>query len=313
MSETLRFGTRRSALATAQARYVADALAARQGREVELVGVNTYGDTSSAALSQIGGMGVFVSALRERLLGGDIDVAVHSLKDLPTEPAPGLTIAAVPSREDPHDALVARDGLTLEELPPGARIGTGSLRRAAQLRALYPKLEMISIRGNVDTRIGKVAAGECDGVVLACAGLTRLGRLGEVTEVLDPERMTPAPGQGALAVECREGDADLVAALEGLDDPPSRAAVTAERAVLATLEAGCSAPVGAYGEVVAPSDRDVAHEDLYLRAVVADTAGAAAIRLSGRGSSTRAESLGHQLATDMLTQGAAALMEEGDR
>lgn len=313
MSSTLRVGTRRSALARAQARSVADALAAQQDRSVELVGVETYGDTSTAALSQIGGTGVFVSALRESLLAGDIDVAVHSLKDLPTQAASGLTIAAVPAREDPYDVVVARNGLTLEDLPPGARIGTGSLRRAAQLRARYPKLEMISIRGNVDTRIGKVAAGECDGVVLAGAGLARLGRLGEATEVLDPARMTPAPAQGALAVECREDSGDLVAALGGLDDPPSRAAVTAERGVLATLEAGCSAPVGAYGEVVAPGDHDAPHEDLHLRAVVADIAGEAAIRLSSRGSSVHAESLGRQLATDMLAQGAAALMGEGDR
>ncbi len=301
-----RIGTRRSALARTQAGRVGDALTAL-GREVELVGVSTYGDTTSESLARIGGMGVFVSALRERLLAGDIDVAVHSLKDLPTEPAPGLVVAAVPGREDPLDAVVARDGLAVPELPRGARVGTGSLRRAAQLLALHPGLDVTSVRGNVDTRIGKVASGEVDAVVLARAGLARLGRLAEATETLDPERMTPAAGQGALAVECREDHAELRSLLGALDDPPSHAAVTAERAVLGTLEAGCSAPVGAYAELVpggAPGEHD--SQELYVRAVVASADGQCTIRLSTRGSTGDAESLGRGLAAEMLDRGAAA-------
>ncbi len=219
------------------------------GRKVEIVEIVTYGDRSTAALAQIGGTGVFVSALRDALLAGDIDLAVHSYKDLPTAPADGLLIAAVPLREDPRDVLVARDGLTLGELPPGARIGTGSPRRAAQLRALGFGVEVVPIRGNVDTRLRKVADGELDAVVLARAGLARLDRLDAVTEVLDPLWLLPAPGQGALAVECRAADAALVGELGALDHPDSRAAVTAERALLTALEAGCTAPVGGLAEV----------------------------------------------------------------
>ncbi len=189
--------------------------------------VSTAGDRSSAALDQIGGTGVFVSALRDALLAGDIDVAVHSYKDLPTAPADGIALGAVPRREDSRDALVARDGLTLGELPEGARIGTGSPRRAAQLRALGLGLDIVGLRGNVDTRLGKVTSGELDAVVLALAGLRRLGRAGEVTEILDPIQMLPAPAQGALAIECRAGDDATLAALAPLDDADTRAAVAA--------------------------------------------------------------------------------------
>ena len=203
----VRIGTRASLLATTQSRQVADLVSERLGREVELVEVTTEGDRSAAPLATLGGTGVFVTALREALLEGRVDVAVHSLKDLPTAPAPGIVLAAVPTREDPRDVVVARDGLTLGELPAGSRIGTGSPRRAAQLHALGLGLEVVDIRGNVDTRLGKVASGEYDAVVLARAGLARLGRLDEVTEVLDPLQMLPAPGQGALAVEGRADDA----------------------------------------------------------------------------------------------------------
>ncbi|AXH98145.1 hydroxymethylbilane synthase [Ornithinimicrobium avium] len=256
----LRLGTRASELATSQSGWVADHLRAA-GYEVELVPVRTVGDVSRASLSEIGGTGVFASALREALHEGTIDLAVHSLKDLPTTPEPGLVVAAVPEREDPRDALVARDGLTLATLPEGARVGTGSPRRAAQLAQLRPDLDVRDIRGNVGTRIAMVRDGELDAVVLACAGLSRLGRLDEATERLDLSTMLPAPGQGALAVECRDGhaaladlppgvvvtDADLRGLLaDALEHPPTRAAVTAERAVLARLEAGCTAPVGAH-------------------------------------------------------------------
>jgi hydroxymethylbilane synthase len=228
---------------------VADRLSAALGREVVLVEVTTTGDRNDSPLAQLGGTGVFVSALREALLEGRIDVAVHSLKDLPTGPAAGIALAAVPLREDPRDAVVARDGLTLGELPVGSRVGTGSPRRAAQLHALGLGLEIVDIRGNVDTRIRKVREGAYDAVVLARAGLARIDRLDEATEVLDPLQMLPAPGQGALAVETRDDDG-LAAEVAVLDDVRSRAAVTAERAVLATLEGGCAAPIGVLAEVV---------------------------------------------------------------
>ena len=300
----IRVGTRASLLATTQSRQVADLVAARLGREVELVEVTTEGDRNRAPLATLGGTGVFVTALREALLEGRVDVAVHSLKDLPTAPAPGIALAAVPAREDPRDVVVARDGLTLGELPAGSRVGTGSPRRAAQLHALGLGLEVVDIRGNVDTRLGKVASGEYDAVLLARAGLARIGRLDEVTEVLDPLQMLPAPGQGALAVECRADD-DLVAALAALDDPASRAAVTAERAVLATLEGGCAAPIGALADVAEGDDGD----ELWIRAVALSLDGALAIRMSATGTPEDAADLGARLARDMLAEGAADLTD----
>ena len=301
----LRLGTRASALATTQSGLVADLIRQHLGREVELVEVSTEGDRSSAPLASLGGTGVFVSALRDALLAGTVDVAVHSLKDLPTTPADGIALAAVPVREDSRDVVVARDGLTLGELPVGSRLGTGSPRRVSQLEALGLGLDIEGIRGNVDTRIRKVREGEVDAVVLARAGLARLGRLAEVTEVLDPLQMLPAPGQGALAIECRSDDVDLVAALARLDDTATRAAVTAERAVLATLEAGCSAPLGALAEVVEGEDG----EELWLRAVALSLDGGLSVRMSTTGPVTEAEHLGIRLASSMLDEGAADLME----
>jgi hydroxymethylbilane synthase len=300
----LRLGTRASALATTQSGLVADLVRERLGREVELVEVSTEGDRSAAPLATHRGTGVFVSALRDALLAGTVDFAVHSLKDLPTTPADGITLAATPVREDPRDVVVARDGLTLGELPAGSRLGTGSPRRVSQLEALGLGLELRGIRGNVDTRIRKIREGEVDAIVLARAGLARLGRLDEVTEVLDPLQMLPAPGQGALAIECRSDDEDLVAALAQLDDPATRAAVTAERAVLSTLEAGCSAPLGALADVVEGEDG----EELWLRAVVLSMDGALSVRMSISGPVTDAEELGTRLAGSMLDEGAADLM-----
>ena len=300
----LRLGTRASALATTQSGLVADMVRERLGREVELVEVSTEGDRSAAPLATLGGTGVFVSALRDALLAGTVDFAVHSLKDLPTTPADGITLAATPVREDPRDVVVARDGLTLGELPAGSRLGTGSPRRVSQLEALGLGLELRGIRGNVDTRIRKIREGEVDAIVLARAGLARLGRLDEVTEVLDPLQMLPAPGQGALAIECRSDDEDLVAALAQLDDPATRAAVTAERAVLSTLEAGCSAPLGALADVVEGEDG----EELWLRAVALSLDGGLAVRKSISGPVTDAEELGTRLAGSMLDEGAADLM-----
>ncbi len=311
----LRLGTRASKLATSQSQWVADRLTELTGRQVELVHITTDGDVSTAPLASMGGVGVFVSALREALLAGEIDFAVHSLKDLPTGDAAGLVVAAVPQREDPRDALVARDGLVLGELPPGSKIGTGSPRRAAQLRALGLGHEIVEIRGNVDTRLRKVSDGELDAVVLARAGLVRLGRADEITETLDPIQMLPAPGQGALAVECRDPDtdpaaADVFAALRSLDDPWTRAAVAAERALLATLEAGCSAPVGALGEPVEGDPEAGEEDELYLRATVLATDGTAAVRQSTTGPLVEAEMIGRKLAAEMLADGADLLMQE---
>jgi hydroxymethylbilane synthase len=302
---TLRLGTRASKLALTQSQHVADALTAASGVPVELVHVSTHGDRSAEAIAQLGGTGVFVSALRDALHAGTVDLAVHSFKDLPTAPAPGLTIAAVPRREDPRDVLVARDGLTLGELRPGARVGTGAPRRMAQLRALGLGLEVVPIRGNVDTRMARVAAGELDAVVLARAGLARLGRMSAVTEVLDPIQVLPAPAQGALAVECRSDDTRVVALLAALDDPAARACVAAERAVLAALEAGCSAPVAAHAELTEAEDGTA---ELWLRASVTAIDGSDSVRDSISGPATEAESLGRQLAAELLDRGAAALM-----
>ncbi len=305
MTAPLRVGTRASLLARTQSGHVADALAAALGREVVLVEVTTHGDVSTAPLATFGGVGVFVSALRDALLRGEVDVAVHSLKDLPTAPHDEIALAAVPPREDPRDAVVARDGLTLGELPAGARVGTGSPRRAAQLHALGLGFVVEGIRGNVDTRIRKVTDGEFDAVVLARAGIARLGRLDEVTEVLDPLQMLPAPGQGALAVECRAADTDLVDAVRtAIDDPHTRAAVTAERTVLADLEAGCSAPVGALAEVAEGDDGD----ELWIRAVALSPDGGLAVRRSATGTPGDATEVGHRLAKEMLTDGAGSLV-----
>ena len=289
----IRLGTRRSALATAQATWVADQLRVL-GHEVELIPIVTTGDVNRAPLEQIGGTGVFVSALRDALLAGEIDIAVHSLKDLPTAPVDGLAIGAVPVREDPRDVLVARDGLTLGELQHGALVGTGSPRRVAQLDALGLGLECTGIRGNVDTRIGMVADGKLDAVVLARAGLSRLGRLAEVTETLDPIQVLPAPGQGALGIECRADDAEVLAALAPLEDPATRAAVTAERQMLATLEAGCTAPVGALAEVVEGEDGP----ELWLRGALGQEDGVR--RLSANGPVDDPVSLGKALANELL-------------
>jgi hydroxymethylbilane synthase len=300
----------------AQSGMVAREVTRVTGRPVELVEITTYGDTSREALAQIGGTGVFVSALRDALLEGRIDLAVHSLKDLPTAAPTGLRLAAVPEREDVRDALVARDGLTLEQLVEKlaggtARIGTGSPRRMAQLNAWASArgaaLETVAIRGNVDTRIGFVDKGELDAVVLATAGLNRLGRDAEISEHLDPELMLPAPGQGALAIECV--DPALALQLSALDHRPTRAAVVAERALLAALEAGCSAPVAA----LATWDGT----ELRLEGVVGTVDGATLLKMTANGplvldetAEEQAGALGRALAARLLASGAANLMGE---
>ncbi|HQY97613.1 MAG TPA: hydroxymethylbilane synthase [Phycicoccus sp.] len=306
MSSVLRLGTRRSLLATTQSGQVADALRAR-GHEVELVEITTEGDLDrSTPLRDLGGTGVFVSALREALRDGRVDLAVHSLKDIPTTPEDDLVVAAMPRREDPRDALVARDGLTLGELPAGSVVGTGAPRRRAQLAALGLGLEIADLRGNVDTRLAAVDSGRCDAIILAAAGLRRLGRQSVITELLDPIQMLPAPGQGVLALEVRALDERTRAIVSALDDVDSRAAATAERALLATLEAGCSAPVGALAEVVLGDDGD----ELSLRAVVAAADGSDELRRSIVGSLNDPEALGRRLARLLLEDGAADLVPE---
>jgi hydroxymethylbilane synthase len=308
----LRLGTRASMLARTQSQTVADAITATTGTPVELVHITTEGDRSQAAIAQLGGTGVFVTALRDALIAGDIDLAVHSYKDLPTAAAPGLILAAVPPREDPRDALVARDGLTLGELPAGSTVGTGAPRRVAQLRALGLGLEIVPIRGNVDTRLGRVAgfagpgggAGDLDAVVLARAGLSRLGRLAAITETLDPLQVLPAPAQGALAVECRTSDARTRELLGRLEDSRTRACALAERTTLATLEAGCSAPVAAYAEVAEGEHGP----ELFLRASVTAIDGSDGVRGSLTGPLEDAAALGRALAEDLLDRGAAELM-----
>ncbi len=314
-TRALRLGTRRSKLAMAQSGQVADDVRRATGRPVELVEITTYGDVSREQLAQIGGTGVFVTALRDALLKGEVDFAVHSLKDLPTTQPEDLVLAAVPEREDPRDVIVARDALKFTDLPRGSRIGTGSPRRMAQLNA-YARahgldIETVPIRGNVDTRIGYVRDGVLDAVVLAAAGLSRMGRIDEVTDFLSVDTVLPAPGQGALAIECAADAADLIAALGALDDPFTRVAVTAERSLLAALEAGCSAPVGALADLLA--DGQIVKE-MRLRAVVGTTDGTRTVQLSTTGpvpeTHDGAMALGRELAAEMLAQGAAGLMGE---
>jgi len=292
----LRLGSRKSPMAIVQSELVARLITERTGRRVEIVGVTTLGDVSRAQLTQIGGTGVFVSALREALLGGEVDLAVHSLKDLPAGAAWGITLAAVPPRDDPRDALAARDGAKLADLPAGARIGTGSPRRAAQLLALRGDLQTVPIRGNAGTRLRKVSDGELDGVVLAAAGLARIGQQNAVTQVFEPDEMLPAPGQGALAVECRDDDPELAGLLAAVNDEASMAAAVAERSLLEALAAGCSAPVGGYAAGTG---------QLAMRAAVLSLDGTRALRAHGSAPAADARRLGQDLAAELLRRGAA--------
>lgn len=263
MSAPLRLGTRRSTLAMAQSQMVADAVAAASGRPVELVPIVSEGDVNRASLSQLGGRGVFANGLREALAADRCDFLVHSLKDLPTQQPDGLVIAATPVREDARDVVVTRDGVPLGSFAPGARVGTGSPRRIAQALRHNPRLDIRDIRGNVDSRLARVRDGELDAVILAAAGLSRLGGdLGGLeAEALGLSEWPTAPGQGSLAVETRaDVDPEILAALAQLDDEDTRVAITAERTVLSALDAGCSAPVGTHASLT--------EGDLRLRAVV---------------------------------------------
>lgn len=292
----LRIGSRGSPLALRQAAWVAELLQ-QAGIATRIEVIRTTGDKiTDAPLARIGGKGLFTKEIEEALLAGSIDVAVHSLKDLPTELPTGLQLAAVPRREDARDVLVGR---RLADLPAGARVGTSSLRRTAQLRALRPDLIVESVRGNLDTRLRKLDAGRYDALLMAAAGLHRMGWQERIAEYLSVETMCPAPGQGALGLETRNGDpaARLCA---GLDDAASRAAVTAERAALAALGGGCQIPIGMYAEV-----RD---HRLELRGVVASPDGARLVRGSVCGPADRPEALGEQLALRLLEAGARAIL-----
>ncbi len=299
----LRLGTRGSHLATTQSRWVADRITDATGHQVELVTIRSLGDDLAGPLSQAPQPGVFVSALRDALLAGEVDVVVHSMKDLPAAPVAGITLAAVPEREDPHDVLVSHARCTLADLPPGSRVGTSSPRRASHLRHQRPDLTVVDLRGNVDTRIGRVRDGELDAAVLAAAGIRRIGRHDEIDEVL--EQFVPAPAQGALAVEVRSDDSELIDQLSVLDDPVTRRRVLAERAVLEGLAATCTSAVAAFAQWT--DDTDLLH----LRAQVGSAArdGVVVTDLAAVVSDDRAaHDLGMTVARMLLAEGAHDLL-----
>ena len=299
----IRIGTRGSALARAQTDLVADALRAHQpGFEVEVVLISTSGDRSqhTNAPTADWGSGVFVKELEAALLSGTIDLAVHSLKDVPPRPTPGLELVAIPSREDPLDVLVTPDARRFEELAAGARVGTSSARRVAFLRAARPDLAFAPIRGNVDTRLRKLRSGEYDAVLLAQAGLRRLGLADVPHVVLEPEALTPAPGQGALALQARADDHRVASLVEQLNDAPTAAAVAAERRLMARLEGGCRLPIGALATPEA--------ERLTLVAAIADPDGRRVLRDRGMGSVDAPEALADQITDRLLAAGAAELL-----
>ena len=300
----LRLGTRGSPLALAQAGWIARQLLEQCGQPAVLVTATTPGDESTAPIERLGTTGVFTTTLREALLHGAVDLVVHSGKDLPTSPVPGLRVAAFPAREDPRDALVWPDGASLEALPPGARIGTGSPRRAVLLRAIGPHLEIVPMRGNVDTRLRKLADGKVDALVLSMAGLSRLGLLNAAVTPLDPSLFMPAPAQGVLAVECRTDDARTAAQLRALDHAPTRVAAITERGFLAALGAGCSTPVGALAEVPAVTGADAA---VRLSGLIAASDGSSVVRAQMT-SAVDGEELGRRLAQMLLEHGGAAML-----
>jgi hydroxymethylbilane synthase len=301
----LRLGTRGSPLALAQAGWVARQLAERCGRPAILVTMATPGDESTDSVERLGTTGVFTTTLREALLRGTVDLIVHSGKDLPTGAVPGLQVAAFPVREDPRDALIWPGGTSLEALPPGSRVGTGSPRRAALLRAIGGHLEIVPVRGNVGTRLRKLADGKVDALVLAMAGLARLGLLDAAVTPLGPSQFMPAPAQGILAVECRTDDTATAAQLGVLDHAPTRAAAITERGFLAALDAGCSAPVGALAEVAAGTGAEAA---VRLSGLVAAPDGSSVIRAQVTGAAVDGEALGRRLAQVLLEHGGAAML-----
>jgi len=301
----LRIGTRGSALALWQAEYVRSWLAAR-GAAAEIVRIRTAGDQfQQGNVARIGLKGVFIKEIEDALLAERVDLAVHSLKDLPTELPRGLEIAAIPAREDPRDCLVSRGSLKLAALAPGARVGTSSVRRQAQLRHIRSDLEMVEMRGNVDTRLRKVEEGELDAVIVARAGIVRLRHEARVAEVLEPGVMLPAPGQGALAVEIRSSDPELTERLAGLDHCETRSVISAERAVLAALEGGCQVPLGAWARF--------AKGALVLDACVCAPDGSEVLRDRGEGAITQPEALGREVARRLRAAGAERLLRLAGR
>jgi hydroxymethylbilane synthase len=302
----LRLGTRGSPLALAQAGWIARQLRERCGQPSVVVTVATPGDESTAPIERLGTTGVFTTTLRAALLRGAVDFVVHSAKDLPTAPVPGLQVAAFPAREDPRDALIWPGGTSLDALPPGARIGTGSPRRAALLRAAGRQLQIVPMRGNVDTRLRKLADGEVDALVLAMAGLSRLGLLDKVATPLDPLLLMPAPAQGVLAVECRTDDPVTAVQLRTLDHAPTRAAAITERSFLATLDVGCGAPVGALTELVAEAGAEPA---VRLSGLIAAPDGSSVVRAQASGAVADGAALGRRLAHLLLEYGGAALLD----
>jgi hydroxymethylbilane synthase len=310
----LRIGTRGSALALWQANHIADALKRLQGREVEIVLIRTSGDRLQAASvapmngsigSEAGTKGIFIKELQEALMAGSIDLAVHSMKDVPTETPPGLLLAAITRREDPRDCLISANGGTLKTLPSGARLGTGSLRRQAQLRHHRPDLDVLDLRGNVDTRLKKVESGEFDSIVLAMAGINRLGLAHRVTQVLDEDIVLPAVGQGALGIETRADDPRTSQLVSALDDEQTRACVTAERALLEALQGGCQVPLGALASLRGG--------ELHLEAAVFSTVGSEYVRCSENGSVEEARAIGLRLAAALIESGAEKLLRLAGR
>jgi hydroxymethylbilane synthase len=301
LPSVLRLGTRGSPLALWQTRWVADALRAHHARlRTDIVVIKTAGDRNRREpLSRLGGKGLFVKDIEDALMQGEIDLAVHSMKDMPTVLPPGLRLGAIPRRADVRDVLISHDGRRLTEVKKPWRIGTGSLRRRAQLLALYPELQVQDIRGNVDTRLRKLRRGEVDGVVLAAIGLWRLGLQEAITEYLPFEVMLPAVGQGALALEVRR-DSDIDALIEPLHDIPTGHAVLAERAFLAHLGGGCMVPIAALGQCQG--------DELHLRGLVSTPRGERMLRQEIRGPAVEAETLGKRLAERLLASGAADIL-----
>ncbi|CAB0983006.1 hydroxymethylbilane synthase [Corynebacterium diphtheriae] len=292
---TLKIGTRGSLLATTQSGHVRDDL---RPYEAELVIVTTHGDVNMAPVERIG-VGVFTQALREELHTGGCDIAVHSFKDLPTELDPRFHLV-VPKRADFRDCLIARDGLSLADLPAGALIGTGAPRRISQIKALRPDVECVPLRGNIDTRMGKVTSGELDAVVLAYAGLTRVGRGDEATQVFDPQDFLPAPAQGALAVECRAGDAYAREAIDSICDEQAQVCAVTERVVLNRLEAGCTAPVAAHATL---ND-----DTLTLTAAVIALDGSKVVRRELSAPVAENVALAEELTRALIADGAATIL-----
>jgi len=311
----LRIGTRGSALALWQANHIKDKLAELHGVEAELVRIRTSGDRfQSASVAQVnaqigaesGGKGIFIKELEEALLAGAVDLAVHSMKDVPTETPHGLIFPAITKREDPRDCLISRDASKLAELPRGARIGTSSLRRQAQLRHYRSDLDVRDLRGNVDTRLRKVAAGEFDAIVLAVAGVTRLGAQDRITEILPPEVMLPAVGQGALGIETREEDGETAALVRVLNDEETRACVEAERALLRELEGGCQVPLGAWAQLEA-------RDELRIEACLLSPDGSECLRDSRRGSAADAARAGQALGRSLKDAGGTRILQLAGR